>query len=148
MDFSTPNFSTSDIRPTDFLIFGCRLVNMVVGSRGRVGLVTPTPNLEAHFTYNWGSGFLSVGWGRWSAAPFCAIILVVIVAFVIGGGRIARHVVAETIVASFAAAVNAERKSLSKKTSRCIPCKRCERRGSVVGDRRCISWVSFMTLLS
>ena len=23
---------------------GCRLVNMLVGSRGRVGLVTPTPN--------------------------------------------------------------------------------------------------------
>ena len=40
----------------------------------------------------------------------------VIVAFVIGGGRIARHVVAETIVASFATAtvVNVERKSLSK----------------------------------
>ena len=45
---------------------------------------------------------------------FCAIILVVIVAFVIGGGRIARHVVAETIVASFATVVNVERKSLSK----------------------------------
>ena len=47
-------------------------------------------------------------------APFCAISLVVIVAFVIGGGRIARHVVAETSVASFATVVNVERKSLSK----------------------------------
>jgi hypothetical protein len=46
---------------------GCRLVTMLVWSRGRVGLVTPTPNghLPALFggpfhVQNWGSGFLSV----------------------------------------------------------------------------------------
>jgi hypothetical protein len=45
-----------------------QLVAILVGSRGRVWLVTPTPAtaiyrlyLEAHFTYNQGSGFLSVG---------------------------------------------------------------------------------------
>jgi hypothetical protein len=44
------------------------LPTMLVGSRGRVGLVTPTPNghLPALFggpfhVYNWGSGLLSVG---------------------------------------------------------------------------------------
>jgi hypothetical protein len=44
---------------------GCRLVAMSVGSRDRVGLAIYRLYLEAHFTYNRGSGFLSVG-GRWS----------------------------------------------------------------------------------
>ena len=44
-------------------------------------------------------------WVKYHRGAFCAIILVVIVAFVIGGGRIARHVVVGFFVASFANAV-------------------------------------------
>jgi hypothetical protein len=46
---------------------GCRLVTMLMGSRGRVGLVTPTPDghlpalFGGPFHVNWGIGFLSVG---------------------------------------------------------------------------------------
>jgi hypothetical protein len=44
---------------------------------------------------------------KYHRSAFCAIILVVIVALAIGGGRTARHVVAGFIVASFANLVNA-----------------------------------------
>jgi hypothetical protein len=41
---------------------GCRLVNMLVGSRGRVGLVTPTPN--GHLPALFGGPF-HVQLGEW-----------------------------------------------------------------------------------
>jgi hypothetical protein len=43
---------------------GCRLLNMLVGSRGRVGLVTPTPN--GHLPALFGGPFhVQLGEVRW-----------------------------------------------------------------------------------
>ena len=59
---------------------GCRLVTMLVGSRGRVGLVTPTPN--GHLPALFGGPFhVQLGeWGfvRWAVAielPSCPSLL-------------------------------------------------------------------------
>jgi hypothetical protein len=62
----------------------CRLVAIIMsmGPRGRVGLVTPSPMgraaiyrlcLEAHFTCNWGRGFVLGGGWRLEATRLEAV---------------------------------------------------------------------------